>query len=134
MVVKSALQGCASGQCKRDFMPMGSPTRIRQNPPRGETVAFTRSELTRILGVYGQFVAAGEWRDYAIDHLVDAAVFSIFRQTSEMPMYRIEKRPKLARKQGAFVVVAMSGAILKRGHDLAQVLRVFDRKKLKLAT
>ena len=105
-------------------------------PPRrgAEPVAFSRSELTRILGVYGQFVAAGDWRDYAIDCLEDAAVFSIFRRASEMPLYRIEKRPKLARKQGAYLVVSMSGAILKRGHDLAQVLRVFDRQRLKLAT
>jgi len=102
--------------------------------PRTAAVAFTRSELTRILGVYGQFVAAGDWRDYAIDCLSDAAVFSIFRRASEMPLYRIEKRPKLARKQGAFLVVSMTGAILKRGQDLGQVLKVFDRQKLKLAT
>jgi len=89
--------------------------------------------LTRILGLYGQFVAAGEWRDYAIDLLKDAAVFSVYRRASEMPLYRIEKRPTLARKQGAWAVVAMSGAIVKRGHDLAQVLRIFDRQKLRLA-
>ncbi|MBI1391721.1 MAG: DUF2794 domain-containing protein [Alphaproteobacteria bacterium] len=98
-----------------------------------ETVAFTRLELNRILNVYGQFVAAGDWRDYAIDHHRDAAIFSIFRRTSEAPLYRIEKRPALARKQGAWVVVTMTGAILKRGHDLAQVLRVFDRQRLRLA-
>lgn len=101
---------------------------------KADPVAFDRSELTRILGVYGQFVAAGDWRDYAIDCLDEVAVFSIFRRASEMPLYRIEKRPKLARKQGAFLVVSMSGAVLKRGHDLGQVLRVFDRQKLKLAT
>ena len=105
-----------------------------QSRNRREPVAFTRSELTRILGLYGQFVAAGDWRDYAIDCLSDAAVFSIYRRASEMPLYRIEKRPKLARKQGAYVVVSMTGTILKRGHDLAQVLRVFDRQKMKLAT
>ena len=99
-----------------------------------ESVAFTRSELTRILSVYGYFVAAGEWRDYAIDSLNDAAVFSIFRRASELPLYRIEKRPALAKKQGAWVVVSMSGAVLRRGHELAQVLKVFDRQKLKLAT
>jgi len=87
--------------------------------------------LTRILGVYGHFVAAGEWRDYAIDCLGDAAVFSIFRQASEMPLYRIEKRPKFARKQGAYHLVSMTGAILKRGRDLGQVLRFFDRRKLR---
>lgn len=105
-------------------------------PPqsRAEPVAFTRSELTRILSVYGYFVAAGEWRDYAIDCLKDAAVFSIFRRASELPLYRIEKRPALAKKQGAWVVVSMTGAVMKRGHDLAQVLKVFDRQKLKLAT
>ena len=99
-----------------------------------EAVAFTRSELTRILGVYGHFVAAGEWRDYAIDCLGERAVFSIFRKSSEMPLYRIEKRPKLARRQGQWMIVSMTGAILKRGHDLGQVLRLFDRQRLKLAT
>lgn len=102
--------------------------------PQAAPVAFTRSELTRILGVYGYFVAAGEWRDYAIDSLEEAAVFSVFRKASETPLYRIEKRPGLARKQGAYMVVSMTGAILKRGHDLAQVLRIFDRQKFKLAT
>lgn len=101
---------------------------------RPDPVAFSRSELTRILAVYGYFVAAGEWRDYAIDLMKDAAVFSIFRRASELPIYRIEKRPALAKKQGAWVVVSMTGAIVKRGHDLAQVLKVFDRQKLKLAT
>jgi hypothetical protein len=105
------------------------------SPPRRavQPVSFTRSELTRILGVYGQFVVSGDWRDYAIDCLEDAAVFSIFRRASEMPLYRIEKRPRLARRQGAYQVVSMTGAILKRGGDLGQVLRIFDRNKLRLA-
>ena len=102
----------------------------RQKP---ESVTFTREELSRILGLYGQFVAAGEWRDYAIDHLKDAAIFSVFRRAAETPIYRIEKRPSLASRQGAFAVVSMTGVILKRGGDLAQVLRLFDRKRLKLA-
>ena len=97
-------------------------------------VSFTRAELMRILAIYGQFVAAGDWRDYAIDTLEEAAVFSVFRRASDMALYRIEKRPALARKQGQWVVTAMSGAILKRGHDLAQVLKVFDRQRLKLVT
>lgn len=101
--------------------------------PKPDGVVFTREELSRILGLYGHFVAMGEWRDYAIDHLRDAAVFSIFQRSAETPVYRVEKRPALANKQGAFSVVSMSGVILKRGHDLAQVLRVFDRRRLKLA-
>ena len=105
----------------------------RLAPARGAATAFTRAELARILSLYGQFVAAGEWRDYAIDHLRDAAVFSVFRRASETPLYRIEKRPRLAARQGAYVVVSMTGAVLKRGHDLAQVLKVFDRKRLRLA-
>jgi hypothetical protein len=99
---------------------------------RIEPVAFTREELSRILSLYGQFVAAGEWRDYAIDCLPECAVFSIFRRASEAPLYRIEKRPALAARQGAWLVVSITGVILKRGGDLAQVLRVFDRKKLRL--
>ncbi|MEF2071535.1 DUF2794 domain-containing protein [Consotaella sp. CSK11QG-6] len=99
---------------------------VRASPPV-PLVSFDRRELSEILRVYGQMVAAGEWRDYAIDTLKDRAVFSIFRRTSEMPLYRIEKNPKLARKQGAFSVIAASGQILKRGHDLKAVLGVFDR-------
>lgn len=100
---------------------------------RPDAVAFTREELSRILGLYGCFVADGEWRDYAIDHLKDAAVFSIFRRAAETPIYRIEKRPALAARQGAYAIVSMTGAILKRGRDLAQVLRLFDRRRLRLA-
>lgn len=95
-------------------------------------VSFDRHELGEILRIYGRMVAAGEWRDYAIDTLKDRAVFSIFRRSSEMPLFRIEKNPKLARRQGAFSVHAAGGLVLKRGQDLAQVLKVFD-KSLKLA-
>lgn len=94
-------------------------------------VTFHRRELDAILWIYGRMVGEGEWRDYAIDHLKDKAVFSVFKRSGEMPLYRIEKDPKLAAKQGAFSVVNTAGMILKRGHDLRQVLKVFD-KKLKL--
>lgn len=126
--------------CEERFLAQNSgamrSTQALKPQPRTQPdpVAFSRSELTRILTVYGFFVASGEWRDYAIDLTRDAAVFSIFRRASELPLYRIEKRPALARKQGAWVVISMTGAILKRGHDLAQVLKIFDRQKLKLAT
>jgi len=113
---------------------MGSISTASTLRRRTAPVSFTRSELTRILGVYGQFVVAGDWRDYAIDCLEDAAVFSVFRKASEMPLYRIEKRPKQARRAGEYQVVSMTGAILKRGRDLGQVLRIFDRLKLRLAT
>jgi hypothetical protein len=90
-------------------------------------VAFNRQELTEILQVYGRKVAAGEWRDYAIDHLRDEAVFSVFRRTTEMPLYRIVKQPRLARRQGAYSLVAATGLILKRGNVLANVLRVLEK-------
>src|SRR5437016_14186407 len=94
-------------------------------------VTFDRRELTRIFGLYGRMVAAGEWRDYAIDFLKDRAVFSVFRRTSEVPIYRIEKNPQLARKQGAYSVISATGLIVKRGHELDNVLRAVD-KSLKL--
>jgi hypothetical protein len=92
------------------------------------TVTFNRIELNRILNLYGRMVAAGEWRDYAIDFLKDRAVFSVFRRASEVPIYRIEKDPLLARKQGAYSVISASGMILRRGHELDRVLLVIDRK------
>lgn len=80
------------------------------------------------MDVYGRMVARGEWRDYALDLMRDKAVFSIFRRACEVPIYRIEKNPKLARKQGAFSVIAAGGLIMKRGHDLKRVLSVLDEK------
>jgi hypothetical protein len=99
---------------------------------RLQFVTFNRFELNQILSIYGGRVAEGEWRDYAIDMLRDRAVFSVFRRTAEAPLYRIEKNPKLARRQGAYSVIATTGLILKRGHELCRVLRVFDRSKLRL--
>jgi len=81
-----------------------------------------------ILNLYGRMVAAGEWRDYAMDFLKDKAVFSVYRRSSEYPLYRIEKSPRLARKQGAYSVVTVTGLILKRGPDLKRVLSVLERK------
>ena len=93
-------------------------------------VTFNRRELNRILDLYGRMVAAGEWRDYAIDFLKDRAVFSVFRRTSEVPLYRIEKNPKLAQKQGAYSVISATGLILRRGPELDRVLRVLDKPRV----
>ncbi len=91
-------------------------------------VTFHRGELRAIFQVYGHMVASGEWRDYAIDMLRERAVFSVFRRSSEVPLFTIEKVPKNARRQGAYAVVAQGGRIVKRGHELEKVLRVFAPK------
>ena len=93
-------------------------------------VSFNRNELNQIFSIYGRRVAEGEWRDYAIDMLGDRAVFSVYRHTCEQPLYRIEKNPRLARRQGAYSVIAATGSILKRAHSLNRVLGVFDRARL----
>ncbi|MEM7496974.1 MAG: DUF2794 domain-containing protein [Pseudomonadota bacterium] len=102
-------------------------------PPGGAQalVAFDRRELHAIHNVYGRMVAAGEWRDYAIDMLREKAVFSIFRRAAEQPIYRVEKRPKDAARQGAYAVLGMDGRVMKRGHDLRVVLRVLERKLIR---
>ncbi len=108
--------------------PWGSASQAGPAEPRPgkppERVAFDKSELQTILGLYGRKVAEGEWRDYAMDFGRDKATFSVFRRASEMPLYRIVKDPSLARKQGVYAVIAQTGLILKRGHDLASVLKV----------
>ncbi|MER2537159.1 MAG: DUF2794 domain-containing protein [Rhizobiaceae bacterium] len=95
---------------------------------RGMPVTFHRRELDLLLRLYGRMVAANEWRDYALDHLDDRAVFSVYRRTSETPLYQITKTPELARRQGAWAVIAAGGRVLKRGHELERVLAVFDNK------
>ncbi len=112
----------------------GSQGPAQPNPPTSAhaPVFFTRRELNQILNLYGHKVAAGEWRDYAIDFGKEKATFSIFRHTSEVPLYRIEKNPKLARKQGAFSVITATGLILRRGHDLVRVIEVLQ-KRVRLA-
>lgn len=113
------------------FIPRHAPATAAQTFAPAQ-VHFDRRELSDLLSLYGRMVAAGEWRDYAIDFLRDRAVFSVFRRTSEAPLYRIEKTPKLARRQGAYAVVTTTGLILKRGHDLGRVLAVLDRVALRL--
>ena len=100
--------------------------------PRTPLVFFERRELDVLLRLYGRQVAAGEWRDYAIDGGAEAATFSVFRRTAEAPLYSIEKRPALARRQGAWSVSGQGGVILRRGHELAQVLRVFDSGRFRV--
>jgi hypothetical protein len=107
----------------------GTPARSAATVPVNQ-VTFSRRELNRILDLYGRKVAAGEWRDYAIDFLRDRAVFSVFRRSSEVPLYRIEKNPKLARRQGAFSVISATGLIVRRGHELDRVLRSIDTLSL----
>jgi hypothetical protein len=101
-------------------------------PQIAAQVTFSQRELKRILDLYGRKVAAGEWRDYAIDFLKDRAVFSVFRRSSEVPIYRIEKHPKLSRRQGAYSVISATGLIVRRGHELERVLRAIDRSQLVL--
>jgi Protein of unknown function (DUF2794) len=113
-----------------DADPSGIHATVRNAvaPPQSNRVTFNRLELNRILNLYGRMVAAGEWRDYAIDFLRDRAVFSVYRRASEVPLYRIEKDPRLARKQGMYSVISATGLILRRGHELDRVLLAIDRK------
>ncbi len=118
-----------SGDPASIVVPAASEWRRRTQQ---QIISFDRRELSLILGVYGRMLTSGMARDYAIDHLADRAVFSIFRRTSETPLYRVEKRPKDAQRQGAWSVVSPGGAgVLKRGRELGQVLKVFDRKLIR---
>ena len=114
----------------RRSTPQPPDARAPDAKPQAGTavVSFDRHELREIFNLYGRRVAEGEWRDYAIDFRPDKAVFSIYRRASEVPLYRVEKDPALARRQGAYAVVAATGLILKRGPDLARVLQSLDKK------
>lgn len=119
--------GMEGGDESAILIPLHEARRERQDIP----VSFDRRELDLILRLYGRMVAANEWRDYAIDHLRERAVFSVYRRAHDAPLFQIVKDPRLARKQGMFSVIAATGAVLKRGHELTRVLGVFD-SKLKL--
>ena len=116
----------SEGEIAEPLRGVGAPGVVPFPATAPKQVSFNRAELRRILDLYGRMVAEGEWRDYAMDFTRDKAIFSVFRRTSEMPLYRVEKDPKLARRQGAYAVVGTSGHILKRGHELGRVLRVLD--------
>lgn len=102
--------------------------------PRGAAtqVGFDRAELTRILDLYGRMVAAGHWRDYAIELGRDAAIFAAFRRAAERPEFRIEKHPALRQRQGMWALVGEAGQVVKRGHDLGPVLAPVERRLMKL--
>ncbi len=112
-------------------MTVQDPIHFPKSRPVPDQIVFDRKELGAILGLYGRMVAAGEWRDYGMSFLKEVAVFSIFRRSSEQPMYRIEKRPKLRGRQGIYAIIGMDGQILKRGSDLKVVLRVLERKLIR---
>lgn len=95
-------------------------------------VGFERAELTRILDLYGRMVAAGHWKDYAIQLGRDAAIFAAFRRAAERPEFRVEKRPALRNRQGMWALVNEAGAVLKRGHELGPVLAPIERRLMKL--
>jgi hypothetical protein len=112
-------------------MNMEAPVPFPLGERLPDTVAFDRRELSVILRLYGQMVAAGEWRDYGISHGREAAVFAVFRRTAEVPLYRIEKRPKLRARQGLYAVVGSEGQVLRRGHDLGAVLKVLEKRLIR---
>jgi len=100
--------------------------------PSTASVFFDRKELDLILRVYGRMVSAGEWRDYAMAGYRDVAEFAVFRRSGDAPAYRIEKRPSLQTKQGQWAVIGEGGVVLRRGRELAQVLRVFDSRRFQV--
>jgi hypothetical protein len=112
-------------------MTVQSPTPFPSPVPQPERVSYDRREMGIILSLYGKMVAAGEWRDYGIAALPEVAVFSVFRRTAEFPLYRIEKRPKMRTRQGMYAVIGEGGQVLRRGHELEQVLRVLARKLIR---
>lgn len=115
--------------------PLPFPARARPGAAAGaglsDRVTFDRRELSAILRLYGRMVAAGEWRDYAISPGPEAAAFAVFRRSAEVPLYRIEKRPRLRQRQGMYAVIAQDGQILRRGHDLETVLKLFERRLIR---
>ncbi|GLQ54463.1 hypothetical protein GCM10010862_17220 [Devosia nitrariae] len=115
----------ADSRSKLSLVHVGEPPGVAAAKPH-PIIAFDRRELMAILSVYGRKVAAGDWRDYAMDFLKDRALFSIYARVSERPLFIIEKNPKLRSRQGQYLVTNQHGRILKRGHDIEQVLRVLD--------
>lgn len=111
---------------------MGTVAQFPFHRGKPQQIGFEREELTRILDLYGRMVAAGHWRDYAMDFEKDFAAFCAFRRTAERPEYRIEKRPALRNRQGMWALISEAGAVLKRGHELGPVLAPVERRLLKL--
>jgi hypothetical protein len=111
--------------------PFPAPAHQPSQTNSGQT-GFERLELQRILDLYGRMVAAGFWRDYAMNFERDAASFCAFRRTTENPQARIEKRPALRGKQGMWALYGEAGQVLKRGHELAGVLWPLERRLLKV--
>lgn len=106
-----------------------NPTELQPSLP---VVSFNRLELWIIMSLYGRMVAAGIWRDYGISHLREVAIFSIFRRTADFPLYRIEKHPDQQSRNSLYMVKATDGQVLKRGNELKKVIRVLDKRNLKL--
>jgi len=123
-----------AGPFEGAVVPFASPKSVRAERSRDTQVGFERAELARILDLYGRMVAAGEWRDYAMDFTRDAASFAAFRRAAEFPQMRLEKRPALRGRQGMWALFGEQGQVLKRGHELAGVLASVERRLLKVVS
>ena len=107
-------------------------TRPQGGRPSPNEVFFERREFDLVLRLYGRMVAAGDWRDYAISHDTEKCEFAVYHRAADSLLYRIVKTPKLARKQVAYSVLSAAGRVLRRGHELAAVLRFLEPKELRL--
>lgn len=111
------------------IIPFGQP---QKGKTAAHTIFFERSEFEAILNIYGKMVASGYWKDYAISGAKDVATFAVFQKASERPIFRITKTPALRHKQGAYAILSSQGQVVKRGQELSQVLKYFEKKLIKL--
>lgn len=86
-------------------------------------IFFSRQELRQLLEVYSRRVARGEWRDYAIDHDGQAAVFSVFRHSYDSPLFSVSKSNV---GKGSSYTVFHGRQKIRQDRSLVNVLKVFD--------
>ena len=113
---------------------MGKVLPFPESRSSSPQIGFTRAELMQIINLYGRMVAAGQWRDYALEFGRDHAAFWAFRRTAENPEYKIEKRPELRGRQGMWALIGEAGQVLRRGHELGPILAPIERRLLKVVS
>jgi hypothetical protein len=112
-------------QGSEDPPSLAAVLRLSDFRHRKHRTYFSRGELSLLLGLYSSRVISGEWRDYAIDHDLGVALFSVFRHTHDRPLFMISKT---VGPRGAEYALFEGSKRIRRSTSLAEVLAAFDKR------
>ena len=114
------------------YINLSAPPNNYNLAPDSQITTFNKNELNLILSIYGRNVAQGIWKDYAIDHAKDFAIFSIYRNTFEKVFLSIKKNSSKFKKQRKFALYDANQKKIKDSDILTDIINQLRNKKIRV--